>query len=415
MPLLLSLFLFLVAKATGVNSTEVIYNEGNLSPKPGIDNQNSHQSTTIGPSNLSIMWETFIEYGGTAHKAIPVLSNDGATVYLPMYSPRSLSAFSAQDGKALWNYSLPYSISSSVVHSDDTIFIVCGDDVTALNPDGTLKWYTYVSGSGGVSNTMTPTLSSDEKTLYYGSWSDNVYALDTADGSQKWIYKAGGSLWSSVALSHADSKECSEIVYIISGMNDQYLYAIDAATGALWWKTYLITEGMDPTYNQPVAEVPMVGADGVVYVKTYGTKKEGGMGGRLIALSGCSGEILWDIDTRAGTMTPTIVREANIIVVSNSYDGLFAYSLTGDHEVVWSIADGSNFKESVVVDAAGVLYAVLYAGQLLRISATSGTILSSLDTPDTEFDDSSLLGPAVLGKDGTLFIANRNGLLYALK
>ena len=62
-----------------------------------------------------------------------------------------------------------------------------------------------------------PTLSSDGKAVYVGSRDNNLYAINTVDGSKNWSFPTGGSVVSTPALS-SDGK----VVYVGSENNEVY-------------------------------------------------------------------------------------------------------------------------------------------------------------------------------------------------
>ena len=62
--------------------------------------------------------------------------------------------------------------------------------------------------------------------VYVASFDNNLYALDTATGTQRWVFRADTSIQSSPVVAYG-------MVYI--GSNDNKLYAIDATTGQKRW------------------------------------------------------------------------------------------------------------------------------------------------------------------------------------
>jgi outer membrane protein assembly factor BamB len=57
-------------------------------------------------------------------------------------------------------------------------------------------------------------------TVYFGSWDNNVYALDANSGVKLWSYTTGGSVFSSPAIAKGGQ------VYI--GSDDGHLYCINS-------------------------------------------------------------------------------------------------------------------------------------------------------------------------------------------
>ena len=63
--------------------------------------------------------------------------------------------------------------------------------------------------------------------VYFGSWDNNVYALNASTGALLWKYTTGYHVFSSPAVANG-------VVYV--GSADNNLYALNASTGALLWK-----------------------------------------------------------------------------------------------------------------------------------------------------------------------------------
>jgi len=115
-----------------------------------------------------------------------------------------------------------------------------------------------------------------------GAGSDTI--LSPADAGQltkSWSFKTGGVIAASPTV-------VGGVVYV--GSWDGYEYALDAATGALKWKTYLGVTNI-PTCNPPSIGISSGAAvvNGVVYV--------GGGDSYWYALDATSGAILWKVFT----------------------------------------------------------------------------------------------------------------------
>jgi hypothetical protein len=73
-----------------------------------------------------------------------------------------------------------------------------------------------------------PAFNHDSTTIFVGSYDDNVYALDTVNGTQKWAFKTDDSLFSSSSLSQDGTT-------IFVGSVDDNVYAIDTVNGTKKW------------------------------------------------------------------------------------------------------------------------------------------------------------------------------------
>ena len=79
----------------------------------------------------------------------------------------------------------PVVAGSGTVYSCDTNGLL-----VALSPSGTPLW--SVSPSGGDALGGSPALSHDGKILFVGSFSDSVYAINTATGATIWSATSSG-------------------------------------------------------------------------------------------------------------------------------------------------------------------------------------------------------------------------------
>ncbi len=119
-------------------------------------------------------------------------------------------------------------------------------------------------------------------TVYVGSRDNYLYALDADTGALKWRYKTGNKVESSPAVYNGT-------VYV--GSRDNYLYALDADTGALKWryKTGNKVESSPSVYN------------GIVYA--------GSRDNYLYALDADTGSLRWRYKTGNGIRSSPVVAE----------------------------------------------------------------------------------------------------------
>jgi len=102
----------------------------------------------------------------------------------------------------------------------------------------------------------TPAIDGD--ILYVGSFDKKLYALNTADGSQKWQFEAGGAI-SSTPLVYDDT------IYV--GSFDGHVYAVNAVDGSLKWQSEV--EATSWFWAKPLAYNNVIYApclDGKVYL-----------------------------------------------------------------------------------------------------------------------------------------------------
>jgi eukaryotic-like serine/threonine-protein kinase len=205
-----------------------------------------------------------------------------------------------------------------------------------------VKW-SFQTGEAIVSS---PTLA--DGIVYVGSSDNFLYAIDAATGKQGWKFDAHGNVSSSPAISN-------HIVYVVS--LDGNLYAIDAASGAQKWA--FATQGEKRhtaagiNYAAPATEImpdpwdlflssPAV-ADGVVYF---------GSGDNFVyAVEAETGKLRWKFET--GGVVHASPAVAGGLVYVGSFDSYFyaLNALTG--ELAWKFKTGSDDRSHLMTGIPG--------------------------------------------------------------
>ena len=213
--------------------------------------------------------------------------------------------------------------------------------------------------------------------IYFGSQDDRVYAVDAA-GDQLWSFKTGGNVDSSPAVRRG-------VVFV--GSNDDFLYALRAASGALVWKRRL---------GRNVGSSPAVAPDGTVYV--------GSDDGRLYALS-AGGTILWSFDTHQPVRSSPAIGPDGTIYVGSDARKVFALSPAG--ALKWSFATFGAVRSTPAVNAEGVIYVGSDDGRVYALRASDGQNLWSSNTHEP------VTASPTIGGDGVVYVGSHDGRLYA--
>ncbi|HEX6798013.1 MAG TPA: PQQ-binding-like beta-propeller repeat protein [Ktedonobacterales bacterium] len=263
-----------------------------------------------------------------------------------------LFAVSALNGTKLWEQDNSFVFASSepvlangqiYVNSIGTIgvaFVGVGDlkgnQVAALSPS-----------NGNAVGTSAPLVVGDR--VYVGGNDGYLYALDaTKTGPEIWRADTGATKAQQLKKSDtyyvsATPTIASSVIYV--GSQDNFVYALDAGTGARLWS--FPTNG-PITYSSPVI------ANGVLYV--------GSNDNNLYALNARSGRLVWQYATGGQINgTPTL---ASGVVYAGSYDQyVHAVDATSGKLIRKYNAGGQVFAQPVV--AEGVLYVVTGNGWVL--------------------------------------------------
>ena len=227
--------------------------------------------------------------------------------------------------------------SSPVIANDGTVYIGSdGDNLYAINPDGTQKW---VFNTAGFNVRSTAAIASDG-TVYIASDDDNLYALNPTDGSMIWSFPIGGDVEGAVAL----DSDGTIIVSVDQGSATGSVFAVNP-DGTQKWNVG--TPGR--LFSSPTI------ANGTVYV---GAKDSD----QLFAFNASNGSQLWAFT--AGDIilsSPTI--DKNGAIYFGSFDDNI-YVLNPDGTEKYKFDTGADVWSSAVIVDDGTVYFGGYDGKL---------------------------------------------------
>jgi eukaryotic-like serine/threonine-protein kinase len=182
---------------------------------------------------------------------------------------------------------------------------------------------------------------------------------------------------------------------VLYAVEDNLVYALDAASGLQLWITVL------DRANSPACGQPAVAA-GVVYLRCND--------GSLYALDATSGANLWSSAVPGNPeIGSTAVGGGTIYVTTDSASahGLVAIS-TSIHAQEWSFTTAATVNAPA--PAGSVVYAVTQDGILRALNAVTGALLWSKQLHDsTGAHDTHGVSVA----DGVAYTMNANGVAYA--
>ncbi len=181
------------------------------------------------------------------------------------------------------------------VATDGTIY-VGGNALTALNPDGTVKW-SYASGHTVVSPAI-----GDDGTIFAGKVNNSMLVAFDPDGNL---------LWSRSDLNGAPTVGLNGDVYVVT--ESGILYALDPSDGSMQW-TY--ATGTTGQYDR---EGVTVDADGNLYLCNTD--------GLLMSLTS-DGQLRWNFDLapdKSGFIGPSapVIGNDGTLYVGGGYTRLF--------------------------------------------------------------------------------------------
>jgi outer membrane protein assembly factor BamB len=206
-----------------------------------------------------------------------------------------LYALNASTGKVIWKQYTGAAITFSspavaygmvyVGNAQDTEYLKSSATVCAFNAStGAPIWY-YTPTPGIYTMDSSPCVVDGR--VYFGSYDDNVYALDALTGEKLWNYTTGGYVSSSPAVAYGK-------VYV--GSDDNKIYCLDETTGALLW---------DHPTGSWVSSSPAV-ADGMIFVGSYDNE--------TYALNANTGDVVWSYTTGGPVVSSPAVADGVVYV-----------------------------------------------------------------------------------------------------
>jgi outer membrane protein assembly factor BamB len=330
-------------------------------------------------------------------------------------------ALNAETGKLIWaHYGWNMTMSNPLV-ADGKVFVSTGN--AYFNYENTMK---YLRGER-------PTR---------GPGLNTIYALDRETGKEIWAFHPpgeamptalldGGFLYAGTGDGHvyklaADTGALvwkSDIVSFVSmsslvkgggrvfvgGTNPNFLYAIDQGSGRVVWKVAipgLVATGM--------GDCTPAFADGIVVqeVTVESEDQARPVANVLLALDARDGHILWQKRFADGPVPPAMKTATPVIVDGVVYEGspvsgdYFAIDLHTGREL-WKLHLGSQIRAGAAI-RNGIAYLPYHAGDIAAIRIADGARLGVTHIGGA-FGPSS---PVIVG--GTLYVSNIYGWVNAI-
>ena len=235
----------------------------------------------------------------------------------------------------------------------------------------------------------------DRDIVYIGTYSGEVYALNTADGEYIWVYPPKGEGYIGAVV--GSPVIANRIIYTSS--SNGKVYALNTTNGKRKWET-------GRTLTDKLWTSPTVMGD-TLYVSTFD--------GHIYALSLETGELLdWSFESEAGYTSSPVIDEDTIFL--GSFDRhLYAIKIGSDLPM-WKFPEekpaGNWFWASPIVNE-GIVYAGCLDGKVYAIYAETGKELWQFESQDSRGKPAAIVSPPVLAGD-LLIVANEAGNVYVI-
>ena len=210
----------------------------------------------------------------------------------------STYAITADSGKLIWQHTTRGDSIPTI--SGDTLYVPSSGMYALSTEDGSERW-AYPTRDG---MTTTPVVVND--TLYTGSYGDTVYALDTTSGKARWIYPTDGRVYVAPIVDQG-------VVYAGIGNDGARLFAIDAQSGKLIWKTTMVINSM--------AQLTIAG--GVLYTSQNDNS--------LVGINPQTGEVIW---RKSGIPRASFLEHGSVLYAASSSGDVYAFDIQ-TRQLIW--------------------------------------------------------------------------------
>jgi outer membrane protein assembly factor BamB len=203
----------------------------------------------LNPVDGSILWSN----DSIATSITPAIGSDG-TIYV---KSGMLSALNP-DGSLKWQRnSLSHTFSSPAIAVDGTIYYGARGAFYAITSDGKLKWTYYPENlPTNRDDIHTPPVIAADGTIYFGIENGELHALNS-DGTLKWIFDASNSIAGPFDSISGNGAVIAEDGTVYVGTENGAFIAIDPVNGTEIW-SYLA--------DDEIPTSPVIADDGTIYV-----------------------------------------------------------------------------------------------------------------------------------------------------
>lgn len=285
----------------------------------------------------------------TGAKTYSTPATDGSRV-VTVSADGKVRALELKNGRLLWSFDTKQSVVASPVISEGKVFIAGSSGrCQAFNlSDGKLLW------SNGEIKGFAETIPLIYRgMLFFGTWDNHLYALDTETGVTKWVWNNG---YTNRMLSPAACVPVAVGNRVFVVAPDRKMACLDAMTGRLIWHSDL--------GGIAVRESMGISADStMVLAKT--------MNGLLIGVSTTTDEpeISWKTDFNIGyDIAPGVITEHDGIIFIPSDKGVVHAARRGDGSLLWSHRISSCLINNVVPLKDGDIICNSMDGIVVRLS-----------------------------------------------
>lgn len=307
----------------------------------------------------SSLWN--VSAGPTGTKSDPSLSADGRTVFIGLNSG-AVAALSAATGTTIWRRQTGGQVFAGVVPSPgsgDRVYVGSGDgsEYCLDAATGAIIWQFATDGAVYASRTPAPRFSCRAPLA--------SPARDTPLDIDRCPFAILS--YSTPTLSRTDRGAA-----LFTGSLDGHVYALDADTGRLRWKSAALPG--------PVASASVLSPDdATLFVGCHGgAGQQAGAGGTILAMRTLDGAVIWSRHTAAQVQSDQVISADGATLFIGSDDGN-AYAInTSTGGVVWQLPTGGAVQSGLTLstgDGGRTLFFGSFGGDIWAVVAATGRLV----------------------------------------
>jgi outer membrane protein assembly factor BamB len=294
-------------------------------------------------------------------------------------------SYDARTGTLRWEHRIPGQVveSTPLLAADGKLYVFFGGTtLAALDSKTGSVYFSFDITFGGSVVQSSPSLNSNG-VLFVGTASSGVAAI--------W----GGLL---NRQPFACPATCVSSGWLQQGRGgDRSGYAPFAgprvgSLGIRWTSGVISTTGHPNVYGSPV-----IGSDNTIYAISGS--------GRVVALEGETGNVIWSASTGASVSTTPALTFNNYLIVGND-DGIVSAFDTGNGVRQWRFDMGGSIVSSVGVDGVRV-YVPVKEGVVAALSVLDGALMWAFRTIDTVEGAGIIRSPVTLTRTNSLIFTVR--------
>ena len=374
-------------------------------PQTGGYPNHSMQHVNLNSGELALAWKTKIGKGSSKHKPLtaqPVVVDKRV---FTLDSNATLSAFSTEDGKRLWEIDVQYEDEDDVVigggisYSRGVLYVTNGfREILAVDPvEGKIIWRSTIPAPSRAAPTIM------DGRIFVVTLDNRLLALNLDDGAVQWEFSGISETAGLVgAASPAVSREI-----VIPAFSSGEIFALRVENGSIAWADNLssLRRSGGLASLSDIKALPVIDKGLVIAIS---------FGGRLVAIDARTGGRVWSREI-GGSETPWV--SGNHVFVISSKNELIA--LGRDNGAIRWVSELPRYKKKGDPTSDKIFWVgpILAGGRL--ITASSNGLVYEINPEDgamiRQWETDRNVRTAPIVADNMLYLLGEDATLMAYR